>query len=252
MQRKSRYEELTLNEIKSIETYKDLQYMNNLFWSPKQAQLREDNQALIKDGYTLGNPRKYSDYCIAMNDLRTVSFTNSVINERVKEKEKALNCKLTLREKHLIRDEYKIESMMSMSRLTRKQCESIINNDNEFATKGNTVVFLIDPESVALRKKKPDAERIEVKNNTNFNNPNIRYGYFQKFKMDKTGKVFILIKDIQRQYIGEKLDASPTAYSYSMIGTSRIQRMFVLKGNEWVEFKPNCNQIVENVWKELE
>lgn len=248
----TKYDGITLSKIRGVKNWKEAQDMNEIFWSDKQIELILKNKNLIQNGFSENYRLKRIDYTQMMNTIRGTTCSNNVVKERIQTREKSLKRKLTLSEKHIIRDNYIIESMMGISKLKREECEEILNNDLELATKGNTVVFLIDPKSVALKKKKPDSERIRVKFNTNFNDTNIRYGYFQRFKTDSTGKTFILIKDIQREYIGEKLDASPTAYSYSMIGLSRIKRMFVLKGNEWVEFTDDSNKIVKNVWKELE
>lgn len=253
----SKYKDLSLEKIKTINTdknYSTIKEYNEIFWSESQIQLKDKNESIIKEGGKRLPPSvNRKDYFTSMNKLRAIAITDNEIKKRIKEKETSLNKKLTLSEKHILRDEYKIEKFRELSTLNSKDAREIIDNDLEFATKGNTVVFLLTPESVAKKKKKKiDNERIEVKTNTKLNNPNIRYGYFQKFKVDNTGKVFILIKDIQRRYIGEKLEASPTAYSYSMIGLERIIRMFIQCSGKWIEFTTNGTKEVDDVWKELE
>lgn len=253
----TKYDNLSLNKIKTINTYENyntLKDYNEIFWSESQLQLKDRNESLIKEGGKRLPPNiNRKEYSIKMNKIRAIAITDIDLKKRIKEKETNENRKLSLAEKHILREEYKIEKFMEMSTLNRQQAREIIDNDLSFVTKGNTVVFLLTPDSVAKKKKKKeDSERVEVKTNIRISNPNIRYGYFQKFKADNTGKVFILIKDIQRRYIGEKLEASPTAYSYSMIGLERIVRMFVQSSGKWIEFTNDSTKEVDDVWKELE
>ena len=252
----NKYKDLSLTKIKTINTnenFSTIKEYNEIFWSDSQIQLKDKNESIIKEGGKRLPPSvNRKEYYINMNKLRAIAITDAEIKKRIKERETALNKKLTLSEKHILRDEYKIERFQQLSTLNNASAREIIDNDMAFVTKGNTVVFLLTPDSVAKKKKKKtDDERVEVKTNTKLNNPNIRYGYFQKFKADNTGKVFILIKDIQRRYIGEKLEASPTAYSYSMIGLERIVRMFVQCGGKWIEFTTDGTKEVNDVWKEL-
>lgn len=228
---------------------------NKILWSVKQNQIRsyqkDFEKRIIKESFS-----KQDDF----DKIMRISVRTKDVKDKIIDKEKKLGRELTLTEKHFIRDDARVTNLFNFATkedktVTLEDCKTYMENKEELQTLGNEVMVVLRPyEKDSKKPTSTNKDRVEYKMNENINNPNVAYGFFHEFKLDKDGNALLVIRDKQRILIGETADASVTNYAWSQFPVTRIKRFFSHKNNnEWQEFTKDGEVYnIKNIWKEVD
>ena len=226
--------------------------INESLWSDNQLKIHDAMSSLLSCAF---NRRKfcidtYSDFCRRFFSVAKMSVSNPIVKEKIYRTALIKNRKLTLQEKHVIRDEQKLAELELLTEMPVEELKKFFKAQDELQTGGRIVLLVVNPEGAS--KKKKSSNRIEVKTNTKYSNPNVTYGYFQKVQTDKNGKVFVLIRNMTRELVGEKAKASISKFGYSQIPVARIDKFYAQSGNMWIDLSTDEHRKVDNVWSEVD
>lgn len=228
---------------------------NKILWTSKQRVTRgyqkgfEDR--IIKESFS-----KQDDF----DKIMRISVRTKDVKDKIADKEKKLGRPLTLTEKHFIRDDIRLTKLFNFAQkedksITLENCKTYMENKETLQTLGDEVMVVLRPYDKDSKKPtSTNKDRVEYKMNENLNNPNVSYGFFHEFKIDKEGNVLLVIRDKQRILIGETADASVTNYAWSQFPVSRIKRFFSSRSNNtWQEVtKDGKVYEIKDIWKEVD
>ena len=232
----------------------NLDDINWLFWSSKQNELRryqkEFEDKIVGDSFS-----RQDD----LDKLMRISVRTKEVKDKIADKEKKLSRELNLTEKHLIRDDIRQSKLFKFAlendnTIELDDVKVYLENKETLQTLGNEVMVVLKPYDKDSKKHySTNKDRIEVKVNDKLNNPNVSYGFFHEFKEDKDGNVLLVIRDKQRELIGETADASVTKYAWSQFPSNRIKRFFIKARDVWHEYDKEGNLYeIKDIWKEVD